>query len=118
HVGHGAIIHGAEIQRNCLIGMNSVIMDHVILGVECIVGAMSFIKEKTEIPSRSLVVGNPAKIIKEVTDEMINWKSKGTALYQQLTKDSLTMYKECIPLKEMPEEWVIPNGDYLSWGKQ
>src|SRR5215831_8018365 len=66
HIGHGAIIHGATIGKNCLVGMNSVIMDNVDLGDECIVGALSFIREAERIPARSLVVGNPAKIIKQV----------------------------------------------------
>ena len=84
HIGHGAIIHGATIGRNCLIGMNAVIMDNVQLGDECIVGALSFIKADEQIPARSLVVGNPAQIIKTVSDEMIQWKTKGTKLYQSL----------------------------------
>ena len=71
HIGHGAIIHGATIGRNCLVGMNAVIMDHVVLGDECIVGALSFIKADEKFSSRSLIVGNPAKRIKEVTDEII-----------------------------------------------
>ena len=70
HIGHGAVIHGAVIGRNCLIGMNSVIMDNVQLGEECIVGALTLIKAGMEIPRRSMVVGNPGTIIKEVGDEM------------------------------------------------
>jgi phenylacetic acid degradation protein len=84
HIGHGAVIHGAEIGKNCLVGMNSVIMDNVVLGDESIVGALTLIKEGEKIPRRSLVVGNPGKIIKEVSDEMIKWKTEGTALYQAL----------------------------------
>jgi phenylacetic acid degradation protein len=61
HIGHGSIIHGAEIGRNCLVGMNAVIMDRVVLGDESIVGALTFIKEGEIIPNRSLVVGNPGK---------------------------------------------------------
>ena len=80
HIGHGAIVHGADIGRNCLVGMNAVIMDRVKLGAESIVGALSFIKADTQIPPRSLVVGNPGKIVKEVTDEMLDWKTKGTRL--------------------------------------
>src|SRR5215217_2501986 len=71
HIGHGAIIHGATIGRNCLIGMNSVIMDNVELGDECIIGALTFIKTDEKIPARSLVAGNPGKIFKAVSDEMI-----------------------------------------------
>jgi len=102
HIGHGAIIHGAEIGRNCLIGMNSVIMDDVALGDECIVGAMSFVKANEIIPARSLLVGNPAKIIRSVTDDMIQWKTEGTKIYQQLAKDMHTEWKECEPLREKP----------------
>jgi phenylacetic acid degradation protein len=84
HIGHGAVIHGAEIGRNSLIGMNAVIMDNVKLGDECVVGALTFIKADSIIPTRSVVVGNPHKIIKQVTDEMLQWKTEGTTLYQQL----------------------------------
>ena len=102
HVGHGAIIHGANLGRNCLIGMNSVIMDDAEIGDECIVGAMAFIKAETKIPKRSLVVGNPAKVVKQVSDEMIAWKTKGTELYQQLPKDCHEFLKEVEPLREVP----------------
>ena len=81
HVGHGAIIHGATIGNNCLIGMNAVIMDDVILGDECIVGALTFIKAGEKYDSRSLIVGNPSKQIGNVTDDMIAWKTKGTEIY-------------------------------------
>ncbi len=84
HIGHGAVIHGATIGANCLIGMNAVIMDNVVLGNECIVGALSFIKEGEQFKRRSLIVGNPAKALKHVSDEMIAWKTEGTELYQQL----------------------------------
>ena len=102
HVGHGAIIHGANLGRNCLIGMNSVIMDDAEIGDESIIGAMAFIKAETKIPKRSLVIGNPAKIIKEVTDDMIAWKTKGTQLYQKLPKDCHESLKEVEPLREVP----------------
>ncbi|MCB0389248.1 MAG: transferase hexapeptide repeat family protein, partial [Winogradskyella sp.] len=103
HVGHGAIIHGANLGRNCLIGMNSVIMDDAEIGDESIVGAMAFVKAETMIPKRSLVVGNPAKVIKEVSDDMIAWKTKGTQLYQQLPEDCHETLKEVEPLREVPE---------------
>ena len=100
HIGHGAIIHGATIGKNCLIGMNAVIMDNVELGDECVVGALSFIKEGEKFPQRSLVVGNPARIIKQVTDELIAWKTEGTALYQQLATELSNDLKLCEPLRE------------------
>jgi len=104
HVGHGAIIHGANLGRNCLIGMNTVIMDDAEIGNECIVGAMAFVKAETKIPNRSLVVGNPAKVIKQVSDEMIAWKTKGTEFYQQLPSDCHESLKEVEPLREIPKD--------------
>ena len=103
HIGHGAIIHGANIGANCLVGMNAVLMDEVSLGDECIVGALTFIKGGTEIPNRKMVVGNPAKIIKDITDDMIAWKTKGTALYQKLPGQCHELLKEVEPLLEIPE---------------
>ncbi|MGV8993856.1 MAG: transferase hexapeptide repeat family protein [Flavobacterium sp.] len=102
HIGHGAIIHGANIGANCLVGMNAVLMDDVSLGDECIVGALTFIKGGTEIPNRKMVVGNPAKIIKDITDDMIAWKTKGTALYQKLPGQCHETLKEVEPLREIP----------------
>jgi phenylacetic acid degradation protein len=102
HIGHGAIIHGANIGANTLIGMNAVIMDDVTIGDECIVGALSFVKAGTQIPNRKMVVGNPAAIIKDVSDEMIDWKTKGTALYQQLPKECYETLKAVEPLREIP----------------
>jgi len=104
HIGHGAIIHGANIGRNVLVGMNTVIMDGAEIGDESIVGAMAFVKAETKIPARSLVVGNPAKVIKEVSDEMIAWKTKGTQLYQQLPKDCHDSLREVEPLREVPKD--------------
>lgn len=102
HIGHGAVIHGATIGRNCLIGMNSVIMDNVDLGDECIVGALSFIKADEKIPARSLLVGNPAKIIKQVSDDMMEWKTAGTRLYQTLPAEMSVDWSPCEPLREVP----------------
>ena len=117
HIGHGAIIHGGTIGKNCLIGMNSVVMDNVVMGDECIVGALCFVSAKMEIPKRSLLVGNPAKIVKEVSDEMIDWKTNGTQLYQSLPKECFATLKECEPLREedanRPEQTKI----YNTWNK-
>ena len=117
HIGHGAIIHGATIGRNTLVGMNSVIMDDVIVGDECIVGALSFIKAKQNIPNRSLVAGNPAKIIKEVSDDMINWKTKGTQLYQSLPQECYDSLKSCDPLREMPTNRPTQEALFETWNK-
>lgn len=104
HVGHGAVIHGANLGRNCLIGMNSVIMDDARIGDECIVGAMSFVKAETEFENRKLIIGNPATAVKDVSDEMIAWKTAGTKLYQRLPSDCHESLKEVQPLREIPKD--------------
>ncbi|WP_394907635.1 transferase hexapeptide repeat family protein [uncultured Mesonia sp.] len=112
HVGHGAIIHGANLGENCLIGMNSVIMDDAEIGDECIVGAMAFVKAETKIPKRSLIVGNPAKILKTVSDDMIAWKTAGTKLYQRLPADCHESLEIVEPLREVPENRPIQENFY------
>ena len=101
HIGHGAIVHGANIGKNTLVGMNSVIMDDCNIGDECIIGALCFVKGEMNIPNRKIVVGNPAIVKGEVSDEMISWKTKGTELYQDLPNECYTLMKECEPLKEI-----------------
>lgn len=100
HVGHGAVIHGATLGKNSLIGMNSVLMDDVVVGDESIIGALTFVPAEMQIPKRSVVVGNPAKIVKEVSDEMLDWKTKGTRLYQALPKECQQTLKEVEPLRK------------------
>src|SRR5688572_5680998 len=118
HIGHGAVIHGATIGRNCLIGINSVIMDDAELGDECIVGALTFIKEGEKIPGRSVVVGNPGKIIKQVSDEMLDWKTKGTAIYQALPRQMQEESHPCEPLSEVPENQVKQEEFYKPFKRQ
>lgn len=117
HIGHGAVIHGATIGRNCLVGMNAVVMDNVVLGDECIIGALSFIKADEIFEQRSLIVGNPAKKIKVVTDEMIKWKTEGTGLYQQLPKEMFNTWKVCEPLREIPKDLKIQSTGYKTWNE-
>jgi phenylacetic acid degradation protein len=119
HIGHGAIIHGATIGKNCLIGMNAVIMDNVILGDECIVGSLSFIKADEQFDKRSLIVGNPGKKIKEVSDEMIAWKTEGTKLYQQLPKDMNERWEACEPLRSLPSNIETQlSTNYKTWNER
>jgi len=112
HVGHGAIIHGANLGKNCLIGMNSVIMDDAHIGDECIVGALSFVKAEMVFEKRQLIVGNPAKAIKEVSEEMIAWKTAGTKLYQQLPSDCHTSLRAVDPLREIPANRPVQEDFY------
>lgn len=117
HIGHGAIIHGAKIGKNVLVGMNSVIMDNVEIGDECIVGAMTLITEGMIFPGRKLIVGNPAKAIKEISDEMMNWKTEGTKIYQQLVKDCLNDLKETSALKKSGPVHEKQERNYKTWKK-
>ncbi|MGN6294165.1 MAG: transferase hexapeptide repeat family protein [Chitinophagaceae bacterium] len=115
HIGHGAVIHGASIGKNCLIGMNAVVMDHVQLGDESIVGALSFVKEGEQFPRRSLVAGSPARLIKKVSNEMMKWKKEGTHIYQSLPAQLFTTSEPCEPLKKKPAEQKIQDATYQTW---
>ena len=103
--------------KNCLIGMNAVIMDEVELGDECIVGALCFIKQGEKIPPRSLLVGNPSKIVRPVSDEMIAWKTEGTLLYQQLPKQCFETLKPCEPLRENTHQQPVFQSNYRPFKK-
>lgn len=118
HIGHGAVMHGCKIGENCLIGMNAVIMDNVVLGEGCIVGALSFIKANEVYESRSLIVGNPAKKINEVSDEMLNWKTEGTKVYQQLAAEMLQSFKPCDPLEHERDQVNSETINYQQWNSK
>jgi phenylacetic acid degradation protein len=115
HIGHGAIIHGGIIGENTLVGMNAVIMDDVIIGKDCIIGALSFVSAGMQIQERSLLVGNPAKVIKTVSDEMLAWKTKGTALYQALPAECYESLIPCEPLREMDANRPTQEALYETW---
>lgn len=115
HIGHGAIVHGAQVGRNSLIGMNAVLMDDAEIGEECIIGALAFVAAKTTIPKRSLAVGNPAKVVKDVSDDMIAWKSKGTELYQQLPQDCRDSLKPCEALRSPQKFKPSQERVYATW---
>lgn len=115
HIGHGAVVHGARIGANSLIGMNAVVMDNATVGAGSIVGALCFVPTEMQIPPRSVVVGNPAKIVKEVSDEMLQWKSEGTALYQQLPAQMRASWREVEPLRELPKDRPAQSNALKTW---
>ena len=104
HIGHGAMVHGARIGKNCLVGMNAVVMDDVVLGEGCVVGALAMVKASTSWPDRSLIVGNPAIRKGDVSDRMLQHKSEGTALYQALPADAHAHMEEVDPLSAEPAD--------------
>jgi phenylacetic acid degradation protein len=115
HIGHGAVVHGAQIGENALIGMNAVVMDNAIVGAGSIVGALCFVPSEMHIPPRSVVVGNPAKVVKQVSDEMLAWKTEGTALYQALPARLRESLRPCEPLREMPPDRARQQMSYRTW---
>lgn len=115
HIGHGAVIHGATIGRNSLVGMNAVVMDNVSVGEGCIIGALSFVPEGMVIPDRKVVVGNPARILKDVSDDMLAWKTEGTRLYQRLPAAMREGLSPCDPLREVEPGRPVQSREYLNW---
>ena len=115
HIGHGAIIHGGNIGKNTLIGMNAVVMDDADVGDECIVGALCFIKAKMGIPNRKLVLGNPAIIKGNISDEMLAWKTEGTKIYQQLPEECRDIMRECEPLRVIPKDRSPQKENFKPW---
>ena len=98
HVGHGAVLHGCRVGRNAMVGMNAVIMDNAVIGEESIVAALAFVKADMQVPARSLVAGVPAKILRELTQQEIDWKTTGTGVYQELAVRSMASLREVEPL--------------------
>lgn len=98
HIGHGAVIHGAHVGRNALIGMNAVVMDEAKIGESAVVGAMAFVPDGTVIPPRSLAVGIPVRVLRELTETEISWKQGGTRDYQKLVERSLESMRRVQPL--------------------
>lgn len=117
HIGHGAIVHGANVGRNSLIGMNAVLMDDAQIGDECVIGALCFVPAGKEIPDRSIGVGNPVKIVKEVSDKMLGWKTDGTLLYQKLAASSHETLKEVKPLRAIPKDRLDQEDVFKPWNE-
>lgn len=98
HVGHGAVLHGCRIGRNALIGMNAVVMDEAVVGADSIVAALAFVKAGAVIPPRSLAVGSPARVIRELSEDEVSWKSQGTAIYQRLALEAPAKLRPAVAL--------------------
>lgn len=121
HVGHGAVVHGARLGRNCLVGMNAVVMDRAVIGAGAIVGALAFVPADMVVPERTIVVGNPARAVKEVSDAMLAWKTEGTRLYQQLPGRLHAGLRAVEPLRALtPEQAAARDAgavEYRTWNE-
>ncbi len=111
HIGHGAVIHGARIGPNAMVGMNAVVMDRSEIGKSAIVGAMAFVREGTVIPPRSLALGVPARVVRQLTDREIDWKRSGTLQYQELAVRSLASQRPVEPLRAVQPDRPRYKGD-------
>lgn len=111
HIGHGAVIYGARIGPNAMVGMNAVVMDRSEIGKSAIVGAMAFVREGTVIPPRSLALGVPARVVRQLTDREIDWKRSGTLQYQELAVRSLASQRPVEPLRAVQPDRPRYKGD-------
>jgi phenylacetic acid degradation protein len=98
HIGHAAVLHSCVIGKNALVGMNAVVNDNAVIGEGAIVAAMAFVKAGTVVPPRTLVAGIPARVVRTVTDQELEWKRSGTESYQELTRRCLATMKATAPL--------------------
>ena len=101
HIGHGAVLHCCRIGSNALVGMNAVVMDKAEVGEWSIVAAMAFVKAGMVVPPKSLVAGMPAKVVRPLSKQEMDWKHEGTALYQHLARRSLATMTETVALTEV-----------------
>jgi len=101
HIGHGAVLHCCRIGHDALVGMNAVVIDNAEVGEFSIVAAMAFVKAGMKVPPKSLVAGIPAKVVRELTEQEMSWKTEGTVLYQHLARSSLATMVETEALTEV-----------------
>jgi phenylacetic acid degradation protein len=114
HIGHGAVLHGCRIKRNAMVGMNAVVMDRAVVGEESIVAAMSFVKAGMIIPPRSMAMGTPARVMRELSEQEVAWKSFGTKQYHDLAVRSLATMREVEALSEVePDRARIAFGAHM-----
>ncbi|MCB5944352.1 gamma carbonic anhydrase family protein [Acidocella sp. KAb 2-4] len=100
-VGHGAVLHGCVVEEHALIGISAVVLDHAVIGAESLVAALTLVKNDLIVPPRSLVAGNPARIVKQFTAAQITWRNDGDSEYQRLAREMLAECVEVAPLAEM-----------------
>jgi phenylacetic acid degradation protein len=93
-IGHGAVLHGCVVRRGALVGMNCVVNDNAEVGEDAVVAALAFVKAEEVIPARSLAVGIPAKVLRNLSAEELRWKRDNMRLYQQLAVRSATTMQQ------------------------
>lgn len=91
-IGHGAIVHGATMGNHVLVGMHATVLNGAQIGNFCIIGAHALVTEGTVIPDYSVVMGTPAKVIKQLTDEQIEKVKRNAQIYVDLSKAYIKHY--------------------------
>lgn len=86
-VGHRAVVHGCTVGDNCIIGMGAIVLSGAVLGDNCLVGAGAVVTGKTNAPAGSLLLGSPAKVVRQLTDEQIAEQRRGAEHYIALAKE-------------------------------
>lgn len=87
-VGHGAILHGCTVGDGCLIGMGAIVLDGAVLGEGCLVGAGALVTGKTNAPAGSVLLGNPARIVKTLTGEQRQKHLENALHYVELAREA------------------------------
>jgi len=113
-IAHGAIIHGCEIGENALIGMNAVVLDNAVIGAESLVAALALVRSDMVVPPRSLVVGNPAEIVRSFEPQQVTWRNDGHGEYQRLARAALTDLIETPPLTAAEPDRRRPQSDAIA----
>lgn len=88
-VGHNAILHGCTVGDNCVIGMGAIVLNNAVLADHCLVGAGAVVTSKMNAPAGSLILGNPAKVVGQLTQEQIDYIHRDAALYLELAAKHL-----------------------------
>jgi phenylacetic acid degradation protein len=104
HIGHGAVLHSCTVRRDALVGMNAVVMDEAEVGAQAFVAACSFVPARMQVPPRSLAAGTPARIVRQLKEHEIAWKSGATRVYQQLAQ-------RCLDSMRLVEPLAAPEAD-------
>lgn len=100
HIGHGAVLHGCVVRRDAMVGMKAVVMDGAEIGAQAMVAACAFVAAGTTVPARALAAGLPAQVRRQLTDEEVARKQRGTRLYQELAQRALASSRPVEPLAQ------------------
>ncbi len=115
HVGHGAVLHGCTVRSYALIGIGAIVLDGAEIGEDALVGAGAVVTAGTIVPPRSLVLGSPARVVKELDDETRAWKRRGVDVYRQLAQRSLATLRRVEPLTAVePDRARVSTGRDVS----